>query len=177
MTAAVVTRTHPVPPPNFWRRRLLLPIIAQLQQGMTPRKIALTIALGALLGVFPILGTTTLLCTLAAIVLRLNQPIIQGVNFLVYPLQLALLIPFYRTGEYLLRRNPVPLDISMLLTRFHADAGQFFRDFGMIGVGGVIVWLLAAPLPGVMIFAIVHPLLHRLARGSGRLPVHHNVSH
>src|SRR5258706_253132 len=87
---------------SFWQRRVVIPILNQLKQGITPEKIALTIALGALLSVFPILGATTLLCSLAAFALRLNQPIIQVINYLAYPLQIALLIPFYRAGERLL---------------------------------------------------------------------------
>src|ERR1700722_17675930 len=43
----------------LWRRRVLELAMAQLRQGITPRKIALTIALGVTLGLFPILGTTT----------------------------------------------------------------------------------------------------------------------
>jgi uncharacterized protein (DUF2062 family) len=163
MTAAVVTSDRPPAARSFWQRRVLAPIVAQLTQGITPRKIAATIALGALLGVFPILGSTTLLCTLAGVVLCLNQPVIQAINFLVYPLQLLLLLPFYRAGEHLFSRNPVPLDIKMLLEHFHANVGQFLRDFGMIGLGGILVWALTAPIAGLLIFFIVHPMLQRFA--------------
>src|SRR5256885_328582 len=69
-------------------RRIIAPILAQLRQGITPEKIALTLALGAALGIFPILGASTLLCAIAGIWLRLNQPVIQLTNYLVYPLQL-----------------------------------------------------------------------------------------
>ena len=57
--------------------RWLKPVIQLLRQGVSPEKIALTIALGIILGVTPVLGSTLLLCTLAAIVLRLNLPAIQ----------------------------------------------------------------------------------------------------
>ena len=83
---------------SWWQRRVVAPIVQQLRQGITPQKIALTLALGGVLGIFPILGATTLLCGIAGVWLRLNQPIIQLVNYLVYPLQIALLIPFYRAG-------------------------------------------------------------------------------
>ena len=53
---------------SFWRRRVVEPIAGQLKQGITPEKIALTIALGMALGIFPILGSTMLLCALAAAV-------------------------------------------------------------------------------------------------------------
>ncbi len=68
------------PTPNY---RWLRPFIKLLRQGVSPEKIALTISLGIILGVTPVLGSTVLLCTLAAIVLRLNLPAIQLVNGLV----------------------------------------------------------------------------------------------
>src|SRR5678815_1310745 len=122
-----MTAEGAAPRRSFWQRRIVTPIVAQLTQGVTPQKIALTIALGLMLGIFPILGSTTALCALAGIVLKLNQPIIQLVNYLGYPLQLALLIPFYRAGEHLLGRTPIPLSVSLLFDRFGADFWQFLR--------------------------------------------------
>jgi uncharacterized protein (DUF2062 family) len=66
--------------------------------GLSPEAMALIIALGLVLGVFPVFGLPTLLCALAALVLRLNLPAIQLVNQLSSPLQLALLIPLSRIG-------------------------------------------------------------------------------
>jgi uncharacterized protein (DUF2062 family) len=88
---------------HFWRERVLGLIGSQLTQGVTPQKIALTIALGINLAMFPILGSTTLLCAAVAFWLKLNQPIIQLVNWLAYPLQFAMLLPFIRIGEWLTR--------------------------------------------------------------------------
>src|SRR5713101_5645003 len=86
---------------GFFYRRVVGPIGELLRQGVTPEKIALSVALGAALGVFPVIGATTTLCALAALILRLNLPAIQIVNYVVYPLQIALLIPFFRIGERL----------------------------------------------------------------------------
>ena len=46
-------------------RKLVQPFIDLLKQGVTPEKIALTVALGITLGVTPVIGSTTMLCTLA----------------------------------------------------------------------------------------------------------------
>src|SRR5581483_10872024 len=115
MNESVVTPAATSPPASFWQRRVVMPIVNQLKQGITPEKIALTLALGLMLSVFPIIGATTLLCGLAAILLRLNQPIIQLINYFAYPLQIALLIPFYRAGERLLGLTPVPLNVPLLI--------------------------------------------------------------
>jgi uncharacterized protein (DUF2062 family) len=153
----------PAPRPSFWHRRVVAPIAAQLQSGITPEKIALTIALGVVLGTFPILGSTMFLCGLAGIVLKLNQPIIQLVNYFAYPVQLALLIPFYRAGETLFGKAHIPLSIPLLFQRFSADAWQFLKDFGMIAVQGIVVWLLIAPFAAAFIFYATRPPLRMLA--------------
>jgi uncharacterized protein (DUF2062 family) len=93
---------------GFLHRRLVRPVLDLLRQGVTPEKIALSLALGVALGVFPVLGSTTALCALAALALRLNLPAIQIVNYFVYPLQIALLIPFFRLGERLFRAPIFP---------------------------------------------------------------------
>ena len=138
--------SHSPVPNAIWQRRVVAPVLQQLRQGITMEKVALTLALGFAISIFPIFGTTTILCGIAAAVFRLNQPLIQIVNCLAYPVQLALLIPFFRTGEWLLGRRPVPLNASLLVERFHADAGRFFRDFGMIAAGGMLVWVIVAPI-------------------------------
>ena len=89
-----------------WRARIRRVVVAQLTRGVTPRRVAFTVALGALLSVFPIFGATTALCALAAWLLRLNQPLMQLVNALLAPVHLLLLYPYYRAGEHLFGREP-----------------------------------------------------------------------
>ncbi len=151
-------------PESFWKRRVLTPILNQLRQGITPEKIALTLALGGVLGIFPILGATTLLCALAGVWLRLNQPIIQLVNYFVYPMQILLLLPFYRAGERLFGAEPVPItDIAELIERFRAGPLQFMADYGMVGVYGITVWSLAALPVAAAAYFILKPLLKTLS--------------
>ena len=149
---------------RVWNRRVAAPVMAQLQQGVTPA------ALGLVLGCCPILGSATVLCGLAAVVLRLNQPVIQLVNYAAGPLQLALLIPHYRAGEWLFQTPPVPLSIPLLFERFSADTASFFRDYGLLALQGVAVWSLLAAVAAPIIYFLVRPPLRVLARGLARLP-------
>ena len=152
-------------PESWWRRRVLAPIVGQLKQGTTPQLIALTIAAGVVIGIFPILGATTLLCAVFAAALKLNQPVIQLVNYLIYPVQIALLFPFYRLGEKLFQQPPVPLlSISELNARFWSAPGQFFVDYGMVALYGVTVWILLAPLLLGFLYVVLRAPLQRLSR-------------
>ena len=166
MSADTASQIAPTVRESFWKRRVVTPLIAQLRQGVTPEKLALTVALGLVLGIFPILGATTLLCGAAAIALRLNQPVIQLVNYFAYPVQLALIIPIYHAGEKLFGNAPIPLSIPLIFERFRADFWQFLRDFGMIAVQGIVVWCILAPVLVAAIYFSTRPLLRKLARRS-----------
>lgn len=153
---------------SFWQRRIVAPVMAQLRQGITPEKIALTLALGGVLGLFPILGATTTLCALAAWRLQLNQPIIQLVNYLLSPVHVLLLLPFYRAGETLFSSEHVPIfSVGELLERFQQGPLQFIIDYGRVGLYGIAVWAMLAP-PAILIayYALRGPMraLARRAR-------------
>ena len=94
MISTMTTTAPTESKPSWWQRRVILPVKQQLTQGITADRIALTISLGITLGIFPILGSAILLCGLAGVMLKLNQPIIQAIGTLAYPLQLVLLLPF-----------------------------------------------------------------------------------
>ena len=164
MSTDIASQIAPTTRESFWKRRIVTPLVVQLKQGVTPEKLALTVALGLVLGIFPILGATTLLCGAAAIALRLNQTVIQLVNYFAYPVQLALIIPIYQAGEKVFGNAPIPLSIPLIFERFRADFGQFLRDFGMIAVQGIVVWCILAPVLVAGIYFTTRPLLRRLAR-------------
>jgi uncharacterized protein (DUF2062 family) len=75
--------------------------LAAATQGLSPNKIALIVALGLVLGAFPVYGCPTILCGVAAIALRLNLPALQLVNQMATPVQIALLVPLARTGSWI----------------------------------------------------------------------------
>ncbi len=161
--AAMIDVSPPPSRPSWWQRRIAGPVHQQLTQGITPDKIALTLALGFTLGIFPILGSGFLLCGLAAWALKLNQPIIQGTGTLAYPLQLVLLLPFYRAGESLFSVPAIPLSIPQLLSRFFENVPRFLQQYGMTGVRGILVWSLLAPVVWAALYFSLRPLLRRAA--------------
>ena len=149
---------------GFFHRRLVPPILDLLRQGVSPEKIALSLTLGVALGVFPVLGSTTALCALAALVLRLNLPAIQIVNYFVYPLQLGLLIPFFRLGERLFRAPHLPLSVSQIYAMMHANMWSAIRSLWTTTWHAIIVWCFAAPVFAGMAYGILAPALRRVLR-------------
>ncbi|MGD8948490.1 MAG: DUF2062 domain-containing protein, partial [Desulfobacterales bacterium] len=61
---------------ELWRKKIIEPLNGFLRQGLSAKKLTLCLALGITIGTFPVLGMTTILCTLAALIFKLNMPVI-----------------------------------------------------------------------------------------------------
>jgi len=147
---------------TFLRRKVLDPLKAQLLQGVSPGKLALALALGVVVGVFPVLGSTTALCALAAVALRLNQPAIQVANYLAYPLQLLLFIPFFQAGAALLGAPPVTFTLTQLQAELSADLGGTVVHYLAANLRAVAAWALVAPVATLLLQPVLRLLLARL---------------
>ena len=77
-----------------------------LRQGISPQRLALTLALGFAIGCIPVVGVPTAVCPALALALRLNLPAIQAANCVAMPLQLLLIVPFVRLGRRLSAFGP-----------------------------------------------------------------------
>ena len=131
---------------KFWQRWLIDPIRHQLTQGVSPEKIALTLALGSALALFPILGTTTLLCLAAGVVLSLNQPILQAINVLCGFIWIPLLVVFVHLGDVLTGSSSSHVNASTMFALLRQHPAQFFQQFGATALHGILGWTVTAPL-------------------------------
>jgi uncharacterized protein (DUF2062 family) len=140
------------------------PILAQLTQGITPEKIALTFAVGSACALFPILGTTTVLCIAAAIVLKLNQPLIHVLNQLLWPAHIPVMYGCIRLGETLFGAPRISFNIVRMTELFWHHPADFLHQFGATALHAVVAWCLLAPVFGAAVYFVSLPLTRRLAR-------------
>ena len=142
---------------------------SMLKAGMSLRKIALCLALGTVLGIFPVLGATTLLCTITALALRLNLPAIQFVNYMVYPLQLVLLAPFYGAGSWLFNQQNWPLTNSNLIRLLQNDFWGSMSSLWDLTLYAVLTWLVISPFLILLIYSVSKSVIRAMTanRGSG----------
>jgi uncharacterized protein (DUF2062 family) len=131
-----------------------------LQQGLSPEKIALCLALGVAISTVPIsFGLGTALCTAAAVALRLNLPAIQAANWAAAPLQVLCFIPYMRAGEFLTRAQPLPLSIAQITAMFRADLwGSLARLWGSI-LRATLGWAVLAPFAVLLMYVVLVPVL------------------
>ena len=147
---------------NLWKRKIVKPVIALLRQGISHEKIALSIAIGVTLGIFPILGATTGLCAIAAFILRLNLAAIQLVNFAVYPLQLFLLVPFLKAGGWLFGDHRFSQLGKEIIDLIQNDIWSSFGMLWNLTVYAVVIWLILSPLVVFILYKTLRPALKKL---------------
>jgi len=146
----------------FLKTKIIRPIITLLKQGLTPQKIALSMAFGITLGIIPVLGTTTVLCILAAFIFRLNMPAIQLMNFVVYPLQLLFLVPFYRAGALLFHADKSTYSLDEILKLVNESTFRAIALLWNLSIHAVIVWLIFSPLLIGLLYVILLPLIKKI---------------
>jgi len=139
----------------------LIPTAAQrkavswLGQGTSPRRLAVTLAIGFAVGCIPVIGIPTVLCAGLALALRLNLPAIQAANYAAMPLQLALIVPFVRLGGRITAWFPsadaTPFVVPRALEHFSAPS----LATHMAGMAGqaLLAWLVAA-VPTVLLMTL-----------------------
>lgn len=148
---------------NPWKHSIQA-ILDLLRQGVTPERIAWSVILGAAVGVIPVLGVTTLLCTALALALRLNLVAIQAANWLVYPAQIALLIPFYRAGEWAFGAERLALMPADIIALFQESFWGAIHALWDTTLRAVVVWGVASLIASPLLYAALVPLLRRVMR-------------
>lgn len=157
--------THPDVMKGKFHRWVIQPIVNQLKRGITPEKLSWTIALGMTLGIFPIMGSTSLVCFIAGYFLKLNQAILHLFKSITYPLHLALILVFIRLGQQLNGVELIKFSIPQMMKQFKDSPAQFGRDFGMAALYGIEAWAIAAIVLIPVLRIISLPLLKKLMPG------------
>jgi len=131
-----------------------------LRQGITPRRLALTLSLGFAIGCLPVVGIPTAVCAGLALLLRLNLPAIQAANYAVMPLQIALIVPFVRLGRWLFAFGPrQTLAAGTLL---HSSPMAVVSQLGGMAGQALLAWLLIAVPAVALMTAMLTVVLRRV---------------
>ena len=94
---------------SLFQRKVAGPLLTLLCTGATPRQLAWAMAAGIVVGINPLLGTTTIVALLLASLLRLNVVASQLACHLMYPLELLLFPVFLHLGGELFHSPPLPI--------------------------------------------------------------------
>jgi hypothetical protein len=161
---------HSVPPAhhNWIYRHAVLPILALLRMGATPRSLAWSIAAGVLIGINPVIGSTTLLSLAVTFRFRLNMVATQIANHAMFPLELALLIPFIRLGSRVFHTAAMPLAPRLFVMQARSAPLTLTYNLWMWVWHAFVLWaamaLVAAPLLALALTELLERIQTRIRR-------------
>lgn len=117
-------------------------ITALFKQGLTPIQLSQSIIVSGALSIIPILGVSTFILTTLSIKKKLNLPIMIAISYLMWPIQILLIIPFIRIGEFIFSVPSTHHTAEEIISSFQNDFFQTlsYLSFELLcGLGG---WLL-----------------------------------
>uniref|UniRef100_A0A7N0UKS8 DUF2062 domain-containing protein n=1 Tax=Kalanchoe fedtschenkoi TaxID=63787 RepID=A0A7N0UKS8_KALFE len=130
------------------------PLIQILRRGTEPDQLALSAVVGFTLGIFPICGVPIFLCGVAIALLGplCHAPSVMLANFVITPIEISLIVPFLRFGEFITGVQYFPLTpdaLKKVLT------GQASYEVLQSVLHVLLGWLIAA----LFIMAVLYLVL------------------
>ena len=138
-------------------------MVGLLKMGADPDKLAWSLALGLVVGVNPLLGSTTVVALGVAAAFRLNLVASQVGNHAVYPLEILLFPVFIKLGDVLFGTEKLPLAGKAL---WHAAKHHPLETTRLLWTWewhALVVWAMFAAVAMPAIALGSEPVLRKMA--------------
>lgn len=126
----------------------------------SPRHMAVSVTVGWCIGIFPVVGITSMLCIPVIFLFRLNAAATITANLLASPLQLALIVPFWHLG----RRIDV---FGTGEQAAEAAVPGLLPHWSAVGSGlvhAIAVWAIFSVLIGLLFYLVLRKIQLAFAR-------------
>ena len=125
---------------------MLRPLLRLLRRGVSPRRLAWSLAVALVVGVNPFLGVTTVTMLLLAWAFRLNHVATQIGIHVVAPLQWLLFLPFIHLGIVLFHAHRLPLSKRDIMHLSHRHPLQLIHLLWQWEWHALVIWAVFAGL-------------------------------
>ncbi|CEP02321.1 DUF2062 domain-containing protein [Plasmodiophora brassicae] len=133
--------------------------LAVLRQEITPETLTASVALGFMIGVCPLVGVTFVIVAIVGIVFRrLNMAAMQLVNAVTTPVELAMLVPYLRLGEYLLGSDmPLALSPAVITESLRESLLGTLTKYSHGLMIATCAWLVTLPVAAGILYVVLLP--------------------
>lgn len=114
------------------------------QQGLTPKQLSQSVIVSGLISTIPILGVSTFMITTVSFKCKLNLPIMLAISYLMWPVQILMIIPFIKIGQFIFSVPGKLHSIEEILSSFQES---FFKTLSTLSFElllGLGAWMLTA---------------------------------
>ena len=123
-------------------KKILIPFQLVPKDGLTSEKLALSVTLGIVSGIFPVLGMSTLLSLILTMLFRQNLLIVQSVQWILALAQILLIIPFMQFGAYVLNAHTLHISMAQINHAFQPGMISGIKTVGIFHLYGILTWLI-----------------------------------
>jgi uncharacterized protein (DUF2062 family) len=138
--------------------------VGLLKHGADPDRLAWSLALGIVIGINPLLGSTTLVVLALAAIFRLNLVASQVGNHSMYPMQLLLFPVFIKLGSMVFGTDRLPIHGKELYEAVKHHPWDTTKLLWTWEWHALIVWVVVAAVALPAIAMGVKPVLEKMAR-------------
>jgi len=139
------------------KNKVLVPFRLVPANGLSPEKIAFSITIGVLSGIFPVIGLTTILSLILTFLFRQNLFVVQSVQWIMALFQVLLIIPFIQFGAFLLNRQIININIEQIKAAFELGMVEGLKTIGVLHLYGIFAWsIIAVPMGFVGYLTFLH---------------------
>jgi uncharacterized protein (DUF2062 family) len=135
---------------------------------MTPEKLAWSLAAGVVVGVNPLLGSTTLVAVAVATLFRLNVVASQVTNHAMYPLEVALFPVFVKVGSIVFATEVLPLDGQQLWWAVRHHPWDTTKVLWLWEWHALVVWAVFAVVAAPVLALSFQPALKKMRQRLNR---------
>lgn len=138
-------------------------VTALFKQGLSPMLLSQSIIASGALSIIPILGVSTFILTALSIKKKLNLPIMIAISYLMWPIQILLIIPFIRVGEFIFSVPSTNHTAEEIINSFQNNFFQTLSHLSfelLCGLGG---WLLTVVPVSIGTYLVLLLLMKRTA--------------
>lgn len=136
--------------------------------GLSPSKLALTVALGFVVGIMPLVGVAALVCTALGYRLKLNIPALLLICYLAGPFYLALYLPFIKLGIWVFGTAEFRMSFEEILDLFRKDWVLALNKIWLANMLGVVAWALVSVPLGMALYFGVKPVFRKMLHRKGQ---------
>jgi uncharacterized protein (DUF2062 family) len=135
-----------------FRQKVLIPFKIIPKDGLSNQKIALSVTIGIVSGIFPVIGGTTAVGLLLLAAMKQNLVTVQAVSWLMSPIQLLSIIPFMRTGAWILHKSPVHITLNQIMLAFEPGWWMGLKNLGILHLYAALAWAVFALPAGFVLY-------------------------
>jgi len=129
---------------KLFERVVTEPLMRLMRMGATPERLAWSLALGMVVGVNPLIGSTTVVVLALAALFRLNLVASQVGNHAMYPVEIALFPVFLKLGSVVFGTEKPPVEGHHLLAAVRHHPWDTTRALWSWEWHALVVWSVCA---------------------------------